>query len=78
MLIYEALEILLDFAVGYSFGVLFGNYRCPCVTGAERHANLEWVTVASALIATAIIATMLIAWRRHQRRTVPSKLADSH
>lgn len=64
MLVYEALEISLDTAVAYSFGVLFGNYQCPCLTGAERHANIEWVTVASAIIATAIVATVLIAWRR--------------
>ncbi len=67
MLIYETLEISLDIAVAYSFGVLFGNYQCPCLTGAERHANIEWVTVASAIIATAIIATVLIAWRRKSR-----------
>ncbi len=67
MLIYETLEISLDIAVAYSFGVLFGNYQCPCLTGAERHANIEWVTVASAIIATAIIATVLIAWRRKNR-----------
>ncbi|MCX7967439.1 MAG: permease, partial [Armatimonadetes bacterium] len=64
MLVYEALEISLDIAVAYSFGVLFANYQCPCLTGAERHANIEWVTVASAIIATAIVATVLIAWRR--------------
>ncbi|MCS7264144.1 MAG: permease [Armatimonadetes bacterium] len=64
MLIYEALEISLDIAVAYSFGVFFGNYQCPCLTGAERHANIEWVTVASAIVATAILATVLIAWRR--------------
>ncbi len=67
MLIYEALEISLDIAVAYSFGVLFGNYQCPCLTGTERHANIEWVAVASAIIATAIIATVLIAWRRKNR-----------
>jgi len=67
MLVYEALEISLDLAVAYSFGVLFGNYQCPCLTGAERHANIEWVTVASAIIATAIVATVLIAWRRKGR-----------
>lgn len=67
MLIYETLEISLDIAVAYSFGVLFGNYQCPCLTGTERHANIEWVTVASAIIATAIIATVLIAWRRKSR-----------
>lgn len=68
MLIYEALEISLDILVAYSFGVLFGNYQCPCLTGAEKHANIEWVSVASAIIATAIVATVLIAWRRKSRK----------
>jgi uncharacterized membrane protein YraQ (UPF0718 family) len=69
MLVYEALEIGMDTLVAYSFGRLFGDYKCPCLTGAERHANLEWVTVASALIATAIIATTLVAWHRGRRVT---------
>jgi len=69
MLVYEALEIGMDALVAYSFGRLFGDYKCPCLTGAERHANLEWVTVASALIATAIIATTLVAWHRGRRVT---------
>ncbi len=68
MLIYEALEISLDIAVAYSFGVLFGNYQCPCLTGAEKHANIEWVTVASAIVATAIVTTVLIAWRRKSKK----------
>lgn len=68
MLIYEGLEITMDIVVAYSFGRLFGDYKCPCLTGAERHANVEWVTVASALIATAIIAVVLLAWQRQRAR----------
>jgi len=67
MLVYEALEIGMDTLVAYSFGRLFGDYKCLCLTGAERHANLEWVSVASAIIATAVVATFLIAWRRQQK-----------
>ena len=70
MVVYEALEIGMDTLVAYSFGRLFGDYKCPCLTGAERHANLEWVTVASAIIATAIVATALVAWHRRRRVTV--------
>ncbi len=68
MLVYEMLEITLNIAIAYSFGRLFGDYKCPCLTGAERHANVEWVTAASALIATAIIASVLIAWQRQRRK----------
>lgn len=67
MLVYEALEIGMDTLIAYSFGRLFGEYKCPCLTGAERHANIEWVTVASAIIAIAIIAAVLIAWKRYQK-----------
>lgn len=67
MVIYEVLEISLDAAVAYSFGRLFGDYQCPCLTGAEKHVNLEWVTVASVLIAVAVLATVLVAWRRHRK-----------
>ncbi|MFA0742548.1 permease [Fervidibacter sacchari] len=67
MLIYEALEISMDTLVAYSFGRMFGDYQCPCLTGAERHANIEWVTVASAIIAVAIVAAVLVAWRRTRR-----------
>ncbi|GBC98149.1 Putative two-component membrane permease complex subunit SMU_747c [bacterium HR17] len=70
MLVYEILEIGMNTLVAYSFGRLFGDYKCPCLTGAERHANLEWVSVASALIATAIVATVLIAWRRSKWSSV--------
>lgn len=68
MLIYEVLEISLNAAVAYTFGRLYGDYKCPCLTGAERHANVEWVAVASALIATAIIASVFLAWRRYWKR----------
>ncbi len=64
MLVYEALEISLDIAVAYSFGRLFGDYQCPCLTGAERHANVEWVAVATTIIAVAVIAAIFIALQR--------------
>ncbi len=77
MLVYEALEISLDIAWAYSFGVLFGNYQCPCLTGAERHVNVEWVTVASAIIATALAATVLIAWQRQNRLRSRQRASDT-
>lgn len=61
MPVYETLEISLDIAIAYPFGRLFGDYRCPCLTGVERHANIEWVTVASAVIAIAVVAAALVA-----------------
>lgn len=64
MIVYEALEILLNTSIAYTFGYFFGDYRCPCLTGVERQVNVEWVTVASVLMATAVIAAIFIAWRR--------------
>jgi len=63
-LIYEVLEITSNIVVAYSFGRVYGDYQCPCLTGAERHVNLEWVTVASGLMAVALVASVLLAWRR--------------
>lgn len=68
MLLYETLEVGLDVALAYGFGRVFGDYQCPCLTGVEQHANLEWVTVASGLIATAVAATIVLAWRRQRNR----------
>ncbi len=66
MLIYVALEIGLNTTVAYAFGRLYGDYKCPCLTGVERHANLEWVTVASGLITVAVVASVVIAYRRQK------------
>ena len=64
MLTYVLLEITLDAGVAYAFGRLYGDYRCPCLSGVEHQANMEWVTVASGLIAIAVMASVIIAWRR--------------
>jgi hypothetical protein len=69
MLIYEALEMSCNLGVAYSFGRLYGDYQCPCLTGVEQHANLEWVAAASGMFAALLIASVLIVWRRSKSPT---------
>ncbi|NLC59461.1 MAG: hypothetical protein GX774_21695 [Armatimonadetes bacterium] len=66
MLVYEACEISMNIVISFGFGRMFGDYQCPCLTGVEQHANLEWVTVASVLIAVAVAAAVLLVARRQR------------
>jgi len=69
MLAYMALQITGTVGVAYAFGRIHGDYQCPCLTGAEQHVNLEWVTAASGIFAVFLLATVFLMWRRSKNST---------
>lgn len=70
MLAYMALQITGTVGVAYAFGRIHGDYQCPCLTGAEQHVNLEWVTAASGIFAVFLLATVFLMWRRSRNSTM--------